>query len=136
LGELGGLNLYGFVGNQPTALADLFGLCTKQDCQNAYDAAMTAANQAGLHCLGNAIGEGLVGGVIGAAVGVVGGAVGGSVLAGESGILPGAGAGLMVGEVANVGIDLYHYHQCEQKVQQMKQAAQQAKDDCLKKANQ
>ena len=128
------VNSYEFCDNSPILEHDAFGLVTKQDCDDAYDNAMKAANQAGLKCLGHAVGEGIIGGILWGVGGAVVGGVGGSLL-GPEGTVPGMGLGAAGGEVANVCIDLHHLHQCQQKVNQMKQAAQQAHNDCLKQAS-
>lgn len=79
------INPFLFCKNSATLGYDPFGLETKQDCDDAYEAAMKAANQAGLKCLEQAIGDGLIGGVIGGVVGIVGGGVGGGIIAGPPG---------------------------------------------------
>ena len=96
---------------------------------------MKAADQAGYGCLGQAIGEGLIGGVIGGIVGIVGGGVVGGIIAPPEGFLPGAGAGFGLAEIANACIDVHRYHQCEKKVQAMKQKAEQDYQNCLNKVN-
>jgi hypothetical protein len=136
LGELGGLNLYGFVRNQPIAVVDLFGLCpTKQDCDKAYDNAMQKAKQAGLDCLVSGIEWGIVGEVILGGGGTVVGAIAGAP-AGGIGAAPGAGIGLVIGTGVNLIVDFVHLHHCEKKIDKMKQDAKKAHDDCLKQANQ
>lgn len=102
------VNSYEFCDNSPVLEHDPFGL----DCQDTYDQAMKAANQAGLKCLGHAVGEGLIGGVLWGLGGVVVGGVGGSLL-GPEGTVPGMGLGAAAGEAANVCIDLHHLHNQE-----------------------
>ena len=75
--------------------------------------------------------KGLSGPFVGIGGAVVGGLAG--FCAGPEGDRPEwGGAGL--GEVVNVCIDLHHLHKCQQKVNQMEQAAEKAKKKCLKKA--
>jgi RHS repeat-associated protein len=128
LGELGGLNLYEFVGNQPLDAVDLFGLScpTKADCDKAYDDAMNQANQAGLACLESGIEWGIGGEV------VLGG--GGVIIGGIFGNVPGAGTGFVIGTGVNMGIDFLHIHHCEQKVDKMKKDAEDARNNCYKQA--
>ena len=128
------VNSYQFCDNSPILEHDPSGLVTKQDCQDTYDKAMQAAKQAGLKCLGHAVGEGIIGGICWGLGGVVVGGVSGACL-GPEGVVPGMGLGAAGGEVANVCIDMHHLHKCQQKVNQMKQAAQQALNDCLKQAS-
>jgi RHS repeat-associated protein len=125
INEVGGLNLYEFIGNQPIAVVDLFGLCpVTQNCQDDYDAAIKAANQANLNCLASAIEHGIVGEVILGGGGVVVGVI--------IGRAPGAGVGLVAGTGANLLIDFAHLHECETKVDKMKQDALAAYKNCLK----
>jgi hypothetical protein len=130
-------NSFLFCNNSPTFGYDSFGLLTKQDCEDAYDAAVKAANAVGTGCMHQAINEGLYGAVTWGIIGIVGGALGGlAITEGPAGVLPGAGAGFALGEVANLLIDMYHYHQCMKKVDQMKQAAKTAENACFTKVNQ
>lgn len=80
------VNSYEFCDNSPVLEHDPFGL----DCQDTYDQAMKAANQAGLKCLGHAVGEGIIGGILWGLGGAVVGGVGGSLL-GPEGTVPGNG---------------------------------------------
>jgi len=122
------VNSYLFCVNSPTLKYDPYGLLTQEDCDEAYQRDMKNVQQAGAKCLSSAIKWGVIGEVL------LGG--GGAVVGAIFGNVPGAGAGLVAGTGANLIIDACHLHHCQKKVDKMKQDADKAKEDCLKKVTQ
>ena len=129
------VNSYQFCENSPTVKYDPLGLLTQDDCDDAYDADMKKVRAAGLKCTGSAVKWAIWGEVIFGGGGIV---IGGVVGAGAGGVgaLPGAGIGLVVGTGVDVIVDTCHYLHCKHKVDKMKEAADKAHKDCLKKVDQ
>jgi RHS repeat-associated protein len=128
------VNSYQFCENSPIVQYDPFGLLTKEDCDDAYEADMKKVRAEGLKCVGSAVVWAIGGEIIFGGGGVV---VGGVIGAGAGGVgaVPGMGIGLAVGTGVDVIVDTCHYLHCKHKVDAMKKKADQDYQDCLKKVD-
>jgi RHS repeat-associated protein len=121
-------NAYLFCNDAPISKYDPFGLLTKEDCDDAYEADMKKVRAAGLKCTAGVVTWAIGGEIIFGGIGIVGG--------GLIGALPGAGLGLIIGTGVDVVVDLCHYLHCKKEVDEMQKAADEAYEDCLKKVDQ